>query len=319
MNNKRELSIIVAVDRNLAIGKGNIIPWKLKTDIARFKEITDDSVVIMGRKTYESLPTKYRPLPNRINIVISRTFKSDIMEDVIVCRSLNEAIKKAYVFQKNVFIIGGASVYKQALSRVDKIYLSEINTEIDGADSFFPVVDWNVWNVETSEYFAKSEKDEFDYVFKVLIKKTFTVLDNAREASQFEAMTRINNRSECPFCVENFFKEHKNPVILDDKHWIVTKNQWPYNGTNYHILLIPKQHREKISDITHEEFCALENIICEIEKKLDIESGSLCMRFGNPKFNGGTVNHIHIHIIVPKKPGDEGFVDIKFRVSAKKK
>lgn len=126
------ISIIVAVAKNNVIGKDNKLPWHLPEDLKHFKELTSGHTVIMGRKTFESIG---RPLPNRKNIVISRNenFKANDMEVV-------HSIEQALDLTKNedeVFIIGGAEIYKQALLLVNKIYLTRINKDYEG-DAYFP-------------------------------------------------------------------------------------------------------------------------------------------------------------------------------------
>lgn len=152
------INIIVAVTENDAIGKDNKLLFKLKEDMANFKRLTSNQVVIMGRKTYESIG---KPLSNRQNIVISRT-KHDDSEDLMWATSLEEAIgkfKEEYFLSScpriEIFIIGGASLYKEALDKgiVDCVYLTRIKKKVDDADTFFPKLDyfkdWYVYSVDS--------------------------------------------------------------------------------------------------------------------------------------------------------------------------
>lgn len=142
--------IIVAVSENDAIGKDNKLLFHLKEDIQNFKRLTTSNVVIMGRKTYESIG---KPLKDRINIVISRSDNKD-EENLIWVHSLEEAMKKAKEYEKDTYIIGGGSIYKEALEKdiVDKIYLTRIKKRVNDADTFFPRLDyydkWIVYHVE---------------------------------------------------------------------------------------------------------------------------------------------------------------------------
>lgn len=146
-----ETIIIVAVSENDAIGKDNKLLFHLKEDMQNFKRLTTNNVVIMGRKTYESIG---KPLKDRINIVISRSDNKD-EENLIWVHSLEEAIKKAKEYEKDIYIIGGGSIYKEALEKdiVDKIYLTRIKKRVNDADTFFPRLDyydkWIVYNVES--------------------------------------------------------------------------------------------------------------------------------------------------------------------------
>ena len=145
-----ETIIIVAVSENDAIGKDNKLLFHLKEDMQNFKRLTTNNVVIMGRKTYESIG---KPLKDRINIVISRSDNKD-EENLIWVHSLEEAMKKAKEYEKDIYIIGGGSIYKEALEKdiVDKIYLTRINKRVNDADTFFPRLDyskeWIVYHVE---------------------------------------------------------------------------------------------------------------------------------------------------------------------------
>lgn len=136
------INIIVAHDRNRVIGYKNSIPWHLSDDLRLFKQRTTGNIVIMGRNTWESLPKK--PLPDRINIVVSKTLKD---ERCIVLPSLNEAIQYCDSIHKNkaIYIIGGAMLYKEALQYADRVIVSLVEGQYRG-DTFFPVLD-NSWKM----------------------------------------------------------------------------------------------------------------------------------------------------------------------------
>lgn len=146
-----ETIIIVAVSENDAIGKDNKLLFHLKEDMRNFKRLTTSNVVIMGRKTYESIG---KPLKDRINIIVSRSDNKDEGK-LIWVHSLEEAMKKAKEYEKDIYIIGGGSIYKEALEKdiVDKIYLTRIKKRVNDADTFFPRLDyydkWIVYYVES--------------------------------------------------------------------------------------------------------------------------------------------------------------------------
>lgn len=136
--------IVAAVAKNGVIGKGNAIPWRLPEDIARFKALTMGHPVVMGRKTWESLPARFRPLPGRRNIVVTR--KPDYRAPgADIAHSLDEAIKLG-AGDTALFIIGGAELYAQALALAQRLELTEIDAEIDG-DAYFPTFDRTQWRV----------------------------------------------------------------------------------------------------------------------------------------------------------------------------
>jgi len=127
------IALVVAMAENNVIGKNNQLIWHLPADLKHFKNLTTGHPIIMGRKTFESIG---KPLPSRTNIVITRQedFKP---EGVLVAHSLNEGLMLAQQLDANIFVIGGAEIYKQAMFLADTIYLTEVHHEFEG-DTFFP-------------------------------------------------------------------------------------------------------------------------------------------------------------------------------------
>jgi dihydrofolate reductase len=152
------ISIIVAVADNLAIGKNNDLLWHIPADLKRFKQITSGHPVIMGRRTFESLPR--RPLPHRRNIVIT-DIRAEVIEGCEMAYSIEEAISKCDPGEEN-FIIGGASIYKQFLPVANKLYLTRVNKFFDG-DVFFPEIDFSEWKLVSSEHCPDTGDLGFNY------------------------------------------------------------------------------------------------------------------------------------------------------------
>jgi dihydrofolate reductase len=150
--------LISGLTENHVIGKDNTIPWHIKEDFQLFKEKTQDNVIIMGRNTWESLPKK--PLPNRVNIVISKKIKK-ALQDEIILNSIDEAIKycKRFYDDKDIFLIGGSKIYAEGLDYATHMYLSHIKKEYAG-DTYFPEFDKEQWRVT-------EEKEYDEFVFKV--------------------------------------------------------------------------------------------------------------------------------------------------------
>ena len=136
-----EIIIIAAMAENRVIGKNNALPWSIKADMAHFKELTMGCPCIMGRKTWESLPK--RPLPGRLNIVISRSLAAEAAPGAVVLPSLQEAVQHCAGHEK-IFICGGASIYREALTLANKIELTVIHRQYEG-DAFFPEIDDARW------------------------------------------------------------------------------------------------------------------------------------------------------------------------------
>ena len=148
------LKLIVATSSNDVIGVNGTLPWNCKADLQYFKEKTTNSVVIMGRTTWESLPK--RPLPNRINVVVTSNQLS--IPGVHVCNSLDEAINKF----PDAWIIGGASIYKQCISFVDEIYRTIIDKPIHGLNCMkFPKIPMDIFNL--TYYYSIGYQDDCKY------------------------------------------------------------------------------------------------------------------------------------------------------------
>ena len=155
------LSIVVAKAKNNIIGKDNKLLWNLPEDLKHFKELTSGHTMIMGRKTFESLG---RVLPNRKHIIFSQNpdFKVDD-ENVEVVHSLLQ-IQNLIEEKEEVFVIGGAMIYNFLMPYVKKMYVTEIEKDFDG-DTFFPVIDNNIWKEISREKGIKNEKNNLDYYF----------------------------------------------------------------------------------------------------------------------------------------------------------
>ena len=158
------LSLIVAMTKNRVIGHQNKMPWHLPAELAYFKRITTGHPIIMGRKTFDSIG---RPLPNRRNIVVSRNahFHSPGID---VSHSLESALARCA--NENPFVIGGASLYAEALASAQKLYITEIDADLIG-DTFFPPIDHSVWEEESRDVRAKDEKNIYDLQFVVMRRR----------------------------------------------------------------------------------------------------------------------------------------------------
>lgn len=146
MSDPIKLTLIAAQDRNGVIGQGGQLPWRLRDDLIWFKQITHRSCVIMGRNTWDSLPR--RPLPNRINWVVTRnpnltvegaTVSGDLLTAISAARGV-----AARAAQDQIFVIGGAELYAAAMPHADRIYLTQVDAEVMG-DAHMPAIDWSQW------------------------------------------------------------------------------------------------------------------------------------------------------------------------------
>ena len=167
------IALVVARGRNGVIGRDGDLPWRLRSDLQRFKAITMGKPCIMGRKTWESLPLK--PLPGRLNIVLTRdeAYGTDHSpKGALVCTSLDEAIEIAREQAEDdgveeICVIGGTALFEATLPRAKRLYITEVDAEPEG-DALFPDFDEASFTETSSEAHAAGEKDDHDFVFRVL-------------------------------------------------------------------------------------------------------------------------------------------------------
>lgn len=159
------VSIVVAVSKNGVIGREREIPWRLPDDLKHFAKTTKGSTVVMGRKTFEAIiDTLGGPLPGRQNIVVTRNPDASY-DDATVVHALDEALSAAE--SDEVFIIGGGEIYALALPKTDRIYLTEVDTEVAG-DTYFPKLNPEDWTELRSESFPADDRNEYPFTIKVL-------------------------------------------------------------------------------------------------------------------------------------------------------
>jgi dihydrofolate reductase len=162
---RQRIVFVVAAARNGVIGRQGKLPWRISSDLKRFKEITMGKPVIMGRKTWESLPKQ--PLPGRRNIVITRD-RNYRAEGATVVASVEEALAEAKHTQSDeICIIGGSDIFRQMLPMADRLYLTEVDLYPEG-DVFFPPIDQAEWREASREMHARSEGDDAGFVLRVL-------------------------------------------------------------------------------------------------------------------------------------------------------
>lgn len=160
------VSLIAAVAKNGVIGKNNDLPWRLPDDMKFFMQTTKGHHVIMGRKNYDSLHDQYKPLPQRTNIVVTHQQHLNA-PGCIVVHSVEAAIDVAKKNQEQeVFVIGGAEIYKLALATADKLYLTEIDAVVDG-DTFFPNFDKKEWKVAAKKHHDSDQRHPYSFDFVV--------------------------------------------------------------------------------------------------------------------------------------------------------
>ena len=227
------ISIVVAYDKNRGIGKDNKIPWKLPSEMAHFRKTTSGHSVIMGRKTWDSLPEKYKPLPDRTNIIVSRNWiklmadsasygKTSLMEGPYFAGSIPQAIGQAKMLRSNkdIFIIGGAAIYAEALNYADTVIASEIKDEYF-VDTFFPKLNDNF------SVFSTTKHDLYDVV-------------------TYSKLPPVALKEEIPLSIV-CANEIKDSSWLNEKRFAWFKQGYQYASTQTRAIPI-------LSKLTPEEF-----------------------------------------------------------------
>ena len=156
-----KISIIAAIADNYAIGKSNNLPWHLPADLKHFRQLTTSHAVVMGKRTFESLPKG--PLPNRRNIVLTSVMSEGVNLGYFEADSLEDAVFLCE-HEEQVFIIGGATVYKQCLEKVDSMYITWVHSDFSG-DTYFPEVDFDKWEEISREDFDADDINKYPYSF----------------------------------------------------------------------------------------------------------------------------------------------------------
>tara|TARA_Y100000385_G_scaffold154442_1_gene160192 strand:- start:3089 stop:3928 length:840 start_codon:yes stop_codon:yes gene_type:complete len=169
------INIIVATTENGVIGNNNDLPWYLPTDLKSFKSITENHIVVMGRKCWESIPDKFRPLTNRLNIVLSREvgYKA---KGALVYNNINSVINDYRLNDKDIFIIGGGQIYKESFGLADTLYLTEIKGDVKG-DTFLKGYNKDDWKLIDKSNIVSENGFEFTFnKYKSKVKKSIAII-----------------------------------------------------------------------------------------------------------------------------------------------
>jgi dihydrofolate reductase len=158
-----KISIVAALADDYAIGYKKKLPWNLPADMKHFKNLTTGHTVVMGKRTFESLPNG--PLPNRTNIVLTTMLSEGVVEGYFEADSLEDALELCSNAEQ-VFVIGGAAVYQQCMDSVDSMYLTWVHGDFK-ADTYFPEIDFSKWKEVSREDHPADEKNEYPYSFSV--------------------------------------------------------------------------------------------------------------------------------------------------------
>ena len=161
------ISLLVAMDKSRVIGINNKLPWHLPADLKRFKQLTMGHMVVMGRKTFESIR---KPLPGRTNVIVTRQAHYQAPGCRVV-HSLDAGVMTTTREDGEVFIIGGAELFNQAIRYAEKLYITEIDMRVERGDTFFPEIDLKMWRLIDEQRCQPDEKNPYHYKYLTFIKK----------------------------------------------------------------------------------------------------------------------------------------------------
>ncbi len=299
------LKIIAAVSENGVIGKEGKIPWKLRDDMLWFKEVTAHHPVVMGRKTYNSIIERlHRPLPGRENIVLTRNPHTLRCDGVTPTNSWEEVLERAE--KEDVFVIGGSDVYAMALPHARKMYITHVEAKVEG-DAFFPAWNPDEWDGAPRPPHPADEKNEYPYVIACYERErnTFIEMTNCRSDKQREEMGLILHRNHCPFCTEHLKKYHDGAILWEGIHWRVSFNDYPYPWAGIHLIAFLKDHATHVDEIVPDAFREIGDVLAWAKRKYDMPGLGFFLRAGDCRWTGGTIRHIHAHIVTRKTLNDE--------------
>jgi dihydrofolate reductase/diadenosine tetraphosphate (Ap4A) HIT family hydrolase len=303
------ISIIVAYAGNRVIGRDGALPWHLPSDLRRFRELTSGHAVVMGRRTFESLPDAYRPLPKRRNLVLSTSagYEAGGAE---VFDSLESAL---HACGRDCFVIGGSAAYEQALEVADRLYVTHVAGEPEG-DAYFPSVCFADWCCVEEQPPLTENGQAFQFrVYERAAATALYHLPAARTEQQRDYMRQLEASRTCIFCPAHVATHHREPIEIEGEHWYVTKNDYPYAGTRAHYLIVPRRHVtsfHELPDDAGRELWAMKRALKELLAPLAVAT---IERSGDMRFNGGSVAHLHTHFVALDA---EPQSTVRFRVSA---
>ncbi|MBI3627153.1 MAG: dihydrofolate reductase [Candidatus Sungbacteria bacterium] len=291
-----KISIIAAVAENGVIGRNGELPWRLSSDLKRFRQLTMGKTVIVGRKTHESILRRLgHPLEGRRTIVVTRD--QGYTSECEVTHSLEEALTRT---QNNdeVFIIGGAELYREALPRADKLYITHVEAYCEG-DVKFSDWDKSAWKATHMESCPASEENEIRSRFEIYERVNANYnFENTRYDDQRAIMQKLTDRGVCNFCPDHQIEGELMEPVWKSEHWRLGTNRWPYKFTILHLLAIPNRHIEFEDELTDEETGERLEMLRWAKKHYGLKAYSTGARSGETALTGASVRHFHFHIIV---------------------
>lgn len=314
---------------NRIIGNKGDLPWHLPSDLKRFKKLTTGKPVIMGRKTFESILNKLgRGLPDRCNVVITKyadqwkhiqNVKPEKYRNCVFVSSLHEGIRLMEP-EPEVFIIGGAEIYAEALPLANKMYFTQVGGKFEG-DTKFPLFNMHEWETVHDELVTT---DNHPYAFSILERSAASLSGStaggglvnptfAKGEGYGKTIADIIEAGICPFCPETFLW-HPWPILHRIGSWAITRSGWPYENTEHHFLIIGDKHITTDIAMTIGDGEAVRLLTKWAVERFNLKGWGRISRSGDTDYTGATVQHLHFHFIQPKLGPDGKALTVYFPI-----
>jgi dihydrofolate reductase/diadenosine tetraphosphate (Ap4A) HIT family hydrolase len=261
----------------------------------------------MGRKTHESIG---RLLPNRQNFVATR--QGTVLPGAIAVHDLQAFLETWRDSDQLLWVIGGAELYSYAEAYAQRLEITRLSGNFQ-ADTFFPSMNWSWWersNLESEPSFSNPQVTGIVFQTWKKVSGWQSPLYNhsaARTDEQRAEMERLEQAIECHFC----FRDRADEIILENAHWLVVKNTFPYANTALHLLVVPKKHYLSLSEMPDEFRQSYLEIVATVEGHFELKAYSHFMRVGTMARTGASIAHLHAHIIVGNPDAQDEPVRVK--------
>jgi dihydrofolate reductase/diadenosine tetraphosphate (Ap4A) HIT family hydrolase len=303
------VAIVVAASRNGCIGRDGGLPWHLPADLAQFRRLTLGRTVVMGRRTFESLPARFRPLPDRRNLVLSR----DPSYRAAGAETFGDLAAALSACRHDCFVIGGADVYAQALPVADRVYATIVDADVEG-DAYFPALRDTEWRRAGADGPVLDNGHAITFQTLVRREQGLYDADAARTPEQRARMERLEAGGVCIFCEALRSDDSEQPVLREGEHWYVTRNRYPYAGTAAHHLIVARRHVTAFDELPDAAGAELWQLRRWLKEQLAPLATATVERSGDMRASGGSIAHLHTHFVTLDRDPP---ATVRFRLSAR--
>lgn len=305
---------IVATDENWLIGNRpdpslpGETPWQdqLPIDIKYFQRETKGRPVVFAIPTYESIDADFRPLKNRTNVIWTRQ-DNYAGEGTTTVHSLDEAFDRFP--DQELMICGGGHLYAAAAKdpRADMVLRTLVHSQFEG-NIYFPKLEESEWVLIHSVFHKAEGKNLYDCTFETYVRRKAMIVDprNARTEEYRQELLAIQRSRKCPYCPGGkTLVSGEDPIIAENSHWYAIDSHTPVANSEVHWVIIPKQHKTDIGEITGADWHMLTELVQPLKKQRGIKGGGILLRENDTQTSGATVQHVHLNYMVNNLAADE--------------